>query len=832
MSMVNVLVATTSLDLKTRGIAAGIVASVSARLDMTLVDPSPVDATIVDALLELLPTATPCALVLVGPPTKETDELAERWLAKRAALVALRVDVIEDLVHISVRNPGLNSVVNALRDLVDRAVTEGQERVLRYQLHAVGPADEAGTPAPIPPAPQRPLLNAAVRWLQRLLPDAVAPAQADGEGDRERGPDDVVQADDALDAAFDAACAADEAKDELLAVAARTFGLSRLEFRLMLLALAPELDFGFQRSFGLLLEADRRVGNAALFNRLLAMPPGIREDLAGGALARWLVFDGAAVRMPAAADEPLRLDPFLARWLLGERSALADDPRVHRAVRAQVWPGASLLQRREEKVAAANLLARLGGAGEPSWLVLSGDPAGWRALLELGAREKDLAPIRVELVRFAGVDPLDVEDAGVRVARLARLTGAPLLVDLAGTEASESADHWLGLFLAAVADVGSRAVLVAPDAVRAVALIGAASHELAEDPPLSKVARVAAVREAAAGADAYLTEESAQAIADRHPMGIDALERAMQIARVRLRDLNADDPALTRFVTACKDVGAGRLSGLADRIEPVFSLDEVVLPADRKQQLAEIVDNVRLAAWVLDEWGFREQLPYGRGVTALFHGPSGTGKTMAAMGVARRLGVQVLRLDLSRVVSKYIGDTEKNVDKVFTDGQQCGAAILIDEAEALLGKRSEIKDAHDRYSNIEVAYLLQRMETYEGVAILTTNLRQNLDPAFLRRLRFIVEFPRPDAEARERIWRQCLPDGSHELDDAAFRQLARKVDVTGGHLRQITVRAAFIAAAAGTRIGLEHVAQATRAELAKLGMSPVAIDVGRDGRAA
>ena len=161
---------------------------------------------------------------------------------------------------------------------------------------------------------------------------------------------------------------------------------------------------------------------------------------------------------------------------------------------------------------------------------------------------------------------------------------------------------------------------------------------------------------------------------------------------------------------------------------------------------------------MLDGWKFRDQLPYGRGVTALFFGPSGTGKTMAAIGIARRLGIQLLRLDLSRVVSKYIGDTEKNIDRVFTDAQRSGAAILIDEADALLGKRSEVKDAHDRYANIEVAYLLQRMEAYDGLAILTTNMRQNLDPAFLRRLRFIVDFPRPDAEARERIWRQCLPD--------------------------------------------------------------------------
>jgi len=249
-------------------------------------------------------------------------------------------------------------------------------------------------------------------------------------------------------------------------------------------------------------------------------------------------------------------------------------------------------------------------------------------------------------------------------------------------------------------------------------------------------------------------------------------------------------------------------------------------------QLNEIVEHVRLAQQVLDGWKFREQLPYGRGVSALFFGASGTGKTMAAMGIARELGIQILRLDLSRVVSKYIGDTEKNLDRVFTDAQRSGAAILIDEADALFGKRSEVKDAHDRYANIEVAYLLQRMEAFDGLAILTTNMKKNLDQAFTRRLRFMVDFPRPDVDAREQIWRQCLPKESHEISDGEFRQLARRIDLTGGQIRQATLRAAFIAAAAGRRINIEHIAHATNAELAKLGMPPVDIDLTRLRRAA
>jgi SpoVK/Ycf46/Vps4 family AAA+-type ATPase len=183
-----------------------------------------------------------------------------------------------------------------------------------------------------------------------------------------------------------------------------------------------------------------------------------------------------------------------------------------------------------------------------------------------------------------------------------------------------------------------------------------------------------------------------------------------------------------------------------------------------------------------------------------------------------------LRIDLSRIVSKYIGDTEKNIERVFEDARRSGAALLIDEAEALLGKRSEVKDAHDRYANIEVAYLLQRMEAYEGLAILTTNLLQNVDAAFVRRLRFIIDFPRPDVAAREIIWRQCLPQGSYDLDAAAFRLLARKIDLTGGHIRQITLRAAFVAAADNSRIELRHIVYATNAELAKVGQQPMNLD--------
>jgi hypothetical protein len=425
-------------------------------------------------------------------------------------------------------------------------------------------------------------------------------------------------------------------------------------------------------------------------------------------------------------------------------------------------------------------------------------------------------------MRLAGVDIIDIEECAQCLGRMALLTRSPLFLDLTTAESSEADTHWLRLFLARV---GCRATLICRDEARAVRLLGSTPFEMVRAQTWSSDARAAAVRVAATQADAYLADETAEAVAHSYPLQLDGLERAMCLARSRPVDYSVEEPRLSRFVDACKEVAAEGMSYLAERIEPLFRLDQVVLPADRLDQLTEIVDNVRLAARVLDGWKFRDLMPYGRGVTALFSGPSGTGKTMAAIGIAQRLGIQILRLDLSRVVSKYIGDTEKNIDRVFTDAQRSGSTILIDEADALLGKRSEVKDAHDRYANIEVAYLLQRMEAYEGLAILTTNMRQNLDPAFLRRLRFIIDFPRPDAEARERIWRQCLPEGSHDLDDQTFRLVARRIDVTGGHIRQISLRAAFSAAANDSRIMLQHIAHASRAELAKLGMPAIEIEV-------
>jgi SpoVK/Ycf46/Vps4 family AAA+-type ATPase len=310
------------------------------------------------------------------------------------------------------------------------------------------------------------------------------------------------------------------------------------------------------------------------------------------------------------------------------------------------------------------------------------------------------------------------------------------------------------------------------------------------------------------------------------PLSLGGIDRGVRLAVLEGAGELEESQQPAALGAALRRVASPDLPRFARAVEPTFDLDDVVLPDDRRQQLREMVAHVRHAYQVLYTWGFREQLPYGRGVTALFSGPSGTGKTMAAQAIARELGTRAYLVDLSRVVSKYIGETEKQLDAVFDDAERAGAVLLFDEADALFGKRSEIKDSHDRYANIEVAYLLQRMEAFSGLAILTTNLRRNMDEAFLRRLRFVVEFPRPDAPAREAIWHFCLPDEAPLAGDVTLHLLARRLELTGGSIRQITIRAAFAAAAQRSPvIAMRHLIAAARAELLKLGLTSAERDL-------
>jgi hypothetical protein len=264
----------------------------------------------------------------------------------------------------------------------------------------------------------------------------------------------------------------------------------------------------------------------------------------------------------------------------------------------------------------------------------------------------------------------------------------------------------------------------------------------------------------------------------------------------------------------CRLHGRRSLDNLARRIETRASWADLVLPEAQTETLRQIAIHMRQRAVVNLEWGFFDRYSRGHGLSALFAGGSGTGKTMAAEIIARELDLDLYQIDLAAMVSKYIGETEKNLRRIFDAAEESGAVLLFDECDALFGKRSEVRDSHDRYANLEVSYLLQRMDSYRGVAILTTNMRHALDSAFLRRIRFIVQFPFPDAASRARIWQGIFP-ATAPLEDIDFEQLSQ-LNVAGGVIRNIATHAAFLAAEQRARIGPQHILAAARIEYGKM----------------
>jgi AraC-like DNA-binding protein len=264
---------------------------------------------------------------------------------------------------------------------------------------------------------------------------------------------------------------------------------------------------------------------------------------------------------------------------------------------------------------------------------------------------------------------------------------------------------------------------------------------------------------------------------------------------------------------ACRETARSKMQDLAQRVDSRVRWEDLVLPDPQLEALRQIAAHVRQRLKVHEHWGFAEKSGRGLGISALFTGESGTGKTMAAELIANELQLDLYRIDLAATVSKYIGETEKNLSRIFDAAEDSGAVLLFDEADALFGKRSEVNDSRDRYANIEVSYLLQRMEEYRGLAILTTNLKNILDPAFLRRLRFVVQFPFPDNQQREQIWRGVFPAGV-PLQNVHPGKLAQ-LNVAGGSIRNIALNAAFLAADEGSSVDMCHLLRAARSEAAK-----------------
>ena len=792
-----------------------------------------------------------------APPT--TREVLEYFLRNPQA-----VDNLEGVARWRLQDEAVwhtvEQVAEALGWLVDqgflvRETAAGVPAVFRLNRNRADEAQRfvteatAGTEAQRPPrrpvrlpeprsaggAPGERLLTCVRAWIDAVLlryHAANPPAGGDVPGftrsqatveaalrPRESSPGPgAAEAERAVDrTAAELAAAVDAAGDhEPLADLVRRLGLTSLELHAVLLCLAPELDPKYQIVFGVLNDdLGRRTVTLGLLCALIGEPLAVRAGLAAsGGLVQWRLLERGAT-LPYA-DEPLRLDPGIVAWVLGDGAPEAADPSVAGVVRTEPWAGSDWIHDDPRVRDLARRLVRDPDAR--GWIALVGDDSdGWRAAVEAAAADASLGVLRVPLAAVARLDGDALEDVCARLARAARLADAIPVIDAAGAGVDDHRS--LAALVASFESAGTPGVIVVRElqhAVQAIPRTGVAVLHR-DRPDGAALATVFAAAAAAAGLELSRTE--AERLATAFPLPLDALQDAVRLAAA---SPTAGQPGrqFAALWSASRRIASPDLPRFARRIEPVFRLDDVVLPADRHAQLAEIVSHVLHASKVLKTWGFDAQLPYGGGVAALFTGPSGTGKTMAAQAIARELGTDAYVVDLSRVVSKWIGETEKNLADVFDAAERTQAVLLFDEADALFGKRSEVKDAHDRYANIEVAYLLQRMEAFSGLAILTTNFRQNLDQAFLRRLRFVVEFPKPHAEAREAIWRKCLPAAAPVGPGVDVRFLARRLELTGGNIRQITLRAAFAAAAENAAtIEMRHVITATRAELSKLGMT-------------
>jgi len=592
---------------------------------------------------------------------------------------------------------------------------------------------------------------------------------------------------------------------------ARAFELSPFEAELLLLCAAFELDPEVAP-----LCVQGRDGTAQVTFGLALAKLGLPHWTAlapSGPLRRWRLIEmgqGAPLTL-----SPLRIDETVLHALAGV-SAL--DPRL--AVALMPLPPCALgaLPPSQQLLAREAAAIWRGVAGDAPVLVqLVGEAGDCRAIAAAAAGELGLAGWVL-----SGLDALPAGEATDEWARLwarhQRLGSADvLLLELDAADAAEEPRRNAAGAGRLIGRLSGRVALSDPDRVvpphRAAISLEVGGLSIAEQRETWEGAlRHALGRRKGAAAGAKVAADLAAA---QFTLGRSAIEAVAVAAAAQAPRDDALEQALPEIAwDICRARSRGRLDGLATRAVSTIGWDDLVLPEAEMATLQAIAAQLRQRMTVYERWGFAAKSPRGLGVSALFAGPSGTGKTMAAEVLANVLRLDLYRIDLSSVVSKYIGETEKNLSRVFAGAQQSGAVLLFDEADALFGKRSEGTQSLDRYSNIEVSYLLQQMEDYRGLAVLTTNMKAALDPAFLRRLRFVVRFPFPDSDERLRIWSVAFPPmtPTQDLDYAGLAQLK----IAGGNIRSIALNAAFLAAADGQPVRMSHLRTATRIEYAKL----------------
>jgi winged helix domain-containing protein/ATPase family protein associated with various cellular activities (AAA) len=625
----------------------------------------------------------------------------------------------------------------------------------------------------------------------------------------------AAKARDEIEAAADAA--EREGADMRLRRLARNFHLDDIDIELLLIAMAPDVDARFERLYGYLQDdVSRRRASVGLGLELCGLPSSsayARSRLAPGAplVDEYLVQVEENDR--PVLTRPLRVPDRVAGHLLG--SDIPD--AVVAALAYQCEPAApeqaTTLVRwmRNESPSPSG-----GGQGGGSRLAYIRERPGasGAALASSAFAQVGRPTLALDLERLRPEDDLPIVAA--LTAREAGLTGAGIVASPVEVLITR----------------GLPAVRAFSEMPAMVVLVGARSWDpgwardvpfICEAPIPDAVQRAELWRRNLNG-DTPPGLDLAGTMA-QFRLTAEQVHRAALAARMEAhaREIPLDEGELKAGARAQNAAGLERL---ARRIQPAVGFVDLVLPPDTMAQLKELLTRARYREQVLDVWKMGGPAARRRGLTALFAGPSGTGKTMAAEVLARELGLDLYTVDLATVVDKYVGETEKNLDRIFAEAERVNGVILFDEADALFGKRSEVSDAHDRYANVEVAYLLQRMELFDGIAILATNLRSNLDEAFTRRLDALVDFPEPEQEYRLKLWERSLGSAMPRAGDLDLAFLAESFKLAGGGIRNIVVAAAYAAAEQGQPLSMAHLIRATQREYLKMGRLCVESEFG------
>jgi len=601
---------------------------------------------------------------------------------------------------------------------------------------------------------------------------------------------------------------------------ARLFELTALDCHILLICLAPEVDRRYDRLYAYLQDdVSQRRPSVNLMVNLLG----------GDVVERFAVWERLQPDRPLRANhlietvpDPsqatptflahhLKLDHRIVLYLLGDTTV---DPRLKHTVTLQM--PSDMKTRVVEVPETLRLAMENALQNDPPIVHLHGaNGTGRKSAAEAVCARYDTPLITADLNLMKELD-IPVQLAWELALREAALNNAALLLYnwdacLNQSDLQPPADLW-------------KAVERYP---RVVFLSGSESFEPLDPERTRKLLRInfsmpayeirfAAWREALQSSNVNLSDERLDELASKFKLTGSQISLAVHTA-TDLAASRGEEATIEDLISGAQAHSSLKLGRLAKRIVPRFAWGDLILPPDRIEVLREICARIRYGHVVNDSWGFSHRVAAAPGVTALFAGESGTGKTLAAEVIAHDLGLLLYKIDLSAVVSKYIGETEKNLSVIFDEAHQSNAVLFFDEADALFGKRSEVKDAHDRYANLEVAYLLQQLEIYEGVAILATNLRQNLDEAFTRRLSFLVDFPFPEREYREKLWVSHFPSEAPLGMDVDLYELSDRFSLAGGNIRNAAIASAYLAAADGGQITMAHLRHAIKREHQKMG---------------